>query len=1003
MRFHRHTALVQGGLSALALAAVLAAPPVLAQQQRFVIAPRPLDRALMELARQSGRNILFAPESIAGMISGSVDAQDFDTALRQMTRGLSVRIGRQGKGVSIMRPARPSLPIRRKAARPAVAAPIPASEGEAIFVQGLRSGPVDLVGAGEPAPAADTLPGDQPPATDRNLAEAVARMPGVLTLTTNLQGDLGGNDRAARAEGQFAAIRGLGGAYSLATIDGVAMPQSLPYGREVQLGMLPSFGFAALELVKVPGPERAGDVTGAVIDIRAPSAFDGSPQGLKLVAAGGIDTNARRYGQDAGNGQLGLRYVRRFGAGDRLGIAITAQAGRRAFANSQQTYQQGTVEFRVVDAEGRSPAGIDPARNLLPTSVNAQFTRGTTHSTSAMAAFDYQASSSLRLFARLTFAGSRTEQDIYQLGFQSGSSAGDITRTPIGNGLYAQASTNGAIRYWYQTNPERSSMLLGQTGLNAALGRTDLRLRLYAGSGVTRRPDHVEVSFWDPTATRLENGVSIGMQGGYPVPLLTAADARLAQDLSNFPVRLQGEVRSQRSSDHRFGGELAASRRSETGSLRLIDAGLAMTRSRRAGQVTDVTYDDVFPSGTTLGSSGLVTQSIGAILPGIYDFALPLVDRQRLLARIRAAAAPVLSPDELYGQSFTVSETVAAVYARARIAAGPIILAPGLRAERAWIDARYWVSGNDGVDAGGIDYGWNRGRAHFDALLPSIGVRWNPGARQAMRATLWTSYVRPSSSQLAGSATVENSDTGAVEVIRGNPDLRAVRALNFDWSFEWRAPDEARFSVALFAKRLKHYLYDAGGDYANAADRDETGVVVIEPTNGGTARLAGIEFSANLPLARLDGALEGWRVSAQTTLLHARVRLKNPRLDPVEHMQYAPERNLSVELGYSGRGWSGAVTGRWTGRYLQQYGLFGRSASGNSVLDGSALDVWVRPSSQIDFNIAREMAAFGTVRFFVRNLLADHAYRSTVGRHSSAVSQTIATGRVIGVRIDRSF
>lgn len=1004
MLLRRNATWSRGLLSGLALAAVLASPPALAQR-RFAISPRQLDRALMELARQSGRNIVFAPESIAGMVSGAVSADDFDTALRQMTRSLSVRIGRQGAGVSIIRNPRAAASIRLKAVRPPALTPVPrpARAGDTIFVQGLRGMPVDLIGSAEPAPAGDTLLGDQPPATDRNLAEAVARIPGVLTLTTNLQGDLGGNDRAARAEGQFAAIRGLGGAYSLATIDGVAMPQSLPYGREVQLGMLPAFGFAALELVKTPGPERAGDVTGAVIDIRAPSAFDGSPQGLKLVAAGGIDTNARAYRQNAANGQLGLRYVRRFGTGDRLGIALTAQAGRRAFANSQQTYQQGTVEFRIADAEGRTPAGIDPARNLLPTSVNAQFTRGTTHSASAMAAFDYQPSSDLRLFARLTFAGSRTEQDIYQLGFQSGSTAGDITRTPIGNGLYEQASTNGAIHYWYQTNPERSTMLLGQTGLNAALGGTDLRLRLHAGSGVTRRPDHVEVSFWDPVSTGLENGVSIGMQGGYPVPLLTAADARLAQGLSSFPVRLQGEVRSQRSSDHRFGGELAAGRRSETGVLRLVETGIVATRSRRLGQVTDITYSNVFAPGTTLGSSGLATGEIAAILPGTYDFALPLMDRERLLAHIRSASEPDLSPDERNGQSFAVSETVAALYARARIAAGPFVLTPGLRAEQAWIDARYWVAGNDGVDTGDIDYGWNRSRAHFGALLPSIGLRWNPDARRAVRATLWTSYVRPSPNQLAGSATVENSNTGALELIRGNPDLRAVRALNFDWSFEWRAPDEARFSVALFAKRLAHYLYDAGGDYANATDRSETGLVVIEPTNGGTAQLAGIEFSGNLPLGRLAGALDGWRISAQTTLLHARVRLKNPRLDPVEHMQYAPERNLSVELGYSGEGWSGTLTGRWTGRYLQQYGLFGQSESGSSTLYGSALDVWVQPSSQFDVNLARDLAAIGTIRFFVRNLLAADAYRSTVGRRAGPVGQRIATGRVVGLRIDRSF
>ena len=142
---------------------------------------------------------------------------------------------------------------------------------------------------------------------------------------------------------------------------------------------------------------------------------------------------------------------------------------------------------------------------------------------------------------------------------------------------------------------------------------------------------------------------------------------------------------------------------------------------------------------------------------------------------------------------------------------------------------------------------------------------------------------------------------------------------------------------------------------------------------------------------------------AQATLLHARVRLGNPLLARVEHMQYAPDHNFSAELGYAGDRWSAALTGRWTGAYLQQYGLFGTSASGNSVLNGSALNIWVRPSRQIDFNLARALRSDVTIRVFARNLLADPAYGSTIGRHSDTVSQAIATGRVVGLQIDGRF
>ncbi|EIZ80481.1 TonB-dependent receptor [Novosphingobium sp. Rr 2-17] len=999
----RHRRCLAGSLMALGAAALLTPAPALSQR-RFTItmAAMPLDKALLALARQSGRNILFDPASVAGMVARPVQAMDFDTALRQMLDGLPVRVVRQSAGISIARSAvRPVRRARSAAVRTAAAPKPQPAEPATVYVIGTR--PVQAPAPGLPDPGtpdADLLTSERTTPVDRNLAEALARMPGVLTLATNLQGDLGGIDRAARADGQFTAIRGLSGAYSLVTIDGVVMPQALPYGRDAQMGLLPAFDFGAVRLIKTPGSERAGDATGAVIDVQTPSAFDPGAEGLRLVATGGADSSAISYHQRAGYGQFGLRFARRFGD-DRWGISLGVQASRRAFANSQQTYQEGSIELRVVDARGRTPAGIDPASNLLLTSVNAQFTRGETRSASAMAALDFQPSSDLHVYARVSAAATATDQDIYQLGFQGGSGTADITRTANGDGTYSLASTRGSLHYWYQTNPERTHFALAQIGAVARPGAIELRARTHFGLGVVSRPDHIETSFWDSDATALPTGVQLTTRDGYPVPQLSAADATLASSVLDYPVHRQGQKRDQRSDDHRLGGDLALARRFDGGAIEQIELGASFDRSQRSNRLVDMDYSGLLATGTTLGESGLVSGSIAAILPGIYDFRLPLIDGDVLRERIRAATAPDLSADTLNGSSLDVTETVAAAYARMVVVRGAATLTVGLRGEDARLHSRYWVSGNDGVDADGVDYGWNRSRSSFTALLPNLALRWRNGPGAMFRGAVWTSYTRPSAAQLAGSATVETTATGTLRVTRGNPDLRAVRALNLDLGQEWRGGDGALLSVAVFAKRLANYLYDAGGDYANTQESGgDAGITVIEPRNGGTAHLLGLETSAVLPLARLTGELAAWTVAVQATLLHGRVRLHNADLDDVEHMQYAPDYNVSAELRYRHGGWSASLLGRWTGAYVQQYGLLGTSASGYSVLASSAFDTWVRPARQIDASIARAVGMRATIRLFGRNLLADLAYRSTVGRYSDTVPQTVSTGRLIGLRMD---
>ncbi|HZU65127.1 MAG TPA: hypothetical protein VFF98_15680, partial [Novosphingobium sp.] len=473
-------------------AAALAGP---LPQAAIIIPAQPLEQALMELARQGGGNILFQPGSMARLVSHPVHARQPAAALRQMIAGLPVRITRQHRGMAILPglpgaalPARPPLRAPGGPARPQ---PAPLADQPVILVTAAPGASAFGSERRRPPRADDLLLAPALHPTDRNLAEAFGHAPGVLLLATNLQGDLGGIDRAGRAEGQFLAIRGLSGAHAAVRVDGVDLPESLPYGRDAELGMLSGLLFDKARIATTPGPQEAGDATSALVDLATPSAFAAGQGGLHLSASTDLDSQAIAYRQPATSWQAAARYSRRFGAGQDWGLALGATVSRRVFATVEQTYQSGTVELARVTAAGTSPAGINPASNLLLTDLNLEFTRGYTLATAFSGALEWRGASHF-LALRALYATSHTEQDVYQLGFQGGNSAQDETLASLGNGISQITSTTARLHYWYQTNPQSSRLGLVQLAAGgespAGTGTLGWQGRLYRAEGITARP-----------------------------------------------------------------------------------------------------------------------------------------------------------------------------------------------------------------------------------------------------------------------------------------------------------------------------------------------------------------------------------------------------------------------------------------------------------------------------------------------------------------------------------
>ncbi|WP_148293576.1 TonB-dependent receptor [Azospirillum sp. B4] len=990
---------------------LLAAAPTTAGTA-FTVAEQPLGSALLDLARQSGRDVLFRPELVRGCRAGPLaGVTDFETALARLIGGCHLRY-RLGEGGAI------ELERARPAATPTTAEfPAGATMPEVLIIGAPHHG-VPPAGVGA-TPLTDSLTAAQlRERADRTLAESLGRLAGVNVLVTSLQGDLGGIDRAARGEGQFAAVRGLDSAYAVTRLDGVSVAQSMPYSRAVQLSLLPPLAMDGVELTKTPDAHDDGDATAGQFDLRLASALDGGEH-TRLLVQGNLDERAAALGRSSGGGLATVDIARQFGRDHDLGLALTGYYGRNRFASVEQSYQSTQFEYRIVDANGQTPAGMDPARNLMATSLNVQYSEGETRRWGGSLAGDWQPSDTFRAFAHVTVATADTDQEVYQMGFQGGRDPSFITRVALGNGLYETRSVKTQVHYWFETNPDTATLGTAQLGADWHKGALTLSPRLFYTWGENGRPQHIELSFWNPTGTTVGQGLSLGSRDGYPTVAGPSAALALADAADGLPVSNRGQITSLSSRQDRLGGAL-------DGKLALtpdttLEAGVKITDSRRDSYRRDqegqlVGGMGAVDAGTTvadLASVGLRAGTLTAPLAGIYDFTFPLIDADRLaqLYRQRNGTA-AWTADTWNGNTLSGDERTVAAYAQVRLAGDGWELLPGFRAEYSDLTNRYWLSGNNGAPAGGVAYGWNENGSQFTALLPRVLASWRPDAHSTYRAAVWASQTAPSPYQLAGNATATQDSDGVVTITRGNPDLKAVDGLNFDLSGAWTwdlaagdggAPGEnGRLELALFHKRLKNYLYDAGGSLAAGAATSDAQLRLSVPTNGGTAHLTGVELSADQGLGALADSLRHFRLAGTLSWETTSVRLNNADLDAVERVQYAPRWLAGVQVRYDRAAVHLALDYRWADDYVQSYGTAFVSGGGVTMA-GSALDTWVHPTRRLDLSAGYDAGGGLSARLTVRNLGDALAYRTSVGRHGDAVVQTIAAGRSYELSLQQEF
>ncbi|MFL6602785.1 MAG: TonB-dependent receptor [Steroidobacteraceae bacterium] len=849
-----------------------------------------------------------------------------------------------------------------------------------------------------------------------NAAEALGLLPGVNVLNTNSGSFIGGVDSAARAEGMFVSVRGMDAEFNVNLINGVTIAQGMPRSREVQLSLLPPSGLKTVILNKTSRADMDGDAIGGTVDFRTPTAFDYAGDFASITTGARLESRPLDYSENGLGYNFGAEIAHRFGADQQLGIYASGYYTLRHFVNSEMggvmesgccdngwKYKVGTADNTT--SSGVSPPGVDPLKNLELTAFNVGVASGMTKQFGGNISIDWQPDDTTSAYTRLTYAYALTQQDshlsqIVAMGVLTGSDS--PFQTP--EGYYQPDLTHISIRDWMETNPEVAELGTFQVGLDKKIDSWTISPNLFYSWGRDDRPNHIEISARTHEAQGgdvTEDGFPYGQtslvtySNNFPYANLTPEMTAQLYNIRGLLASDRGELQKQYSGQKKGGAKIDV-RKSLSDLLELKFGAKFLTSSRH---VTDRDWTNpAFIDGTTYGQLPIWNGDYKHVFPGKYGWSVPKLDEDALLAYYGTAADPIKYLDTcggIYLNSLNCNnqdgtERVSAAYASVDFHTGAWEVTPGVRFEHTDIHNTYWVIPSEFSDPNDPTAGTSQVEGHFDSnhtvyneALPSIFVNYRPDPLTVYRAGIWTSYTRPAFVKLGGGMTTTPSASGATTLTRGNPNLKPVKATNYDLSGEWDNGAGRHILLGGYFKTIKDYTYDT---VANQEDPTAAspGLIIKQPINAGNGQVWGLEFGARQKFTFLPEPFDGFGISGNLTREHTLVHLHVTGFDSSSPIQNAPDWLANVELFYEKHGLSVGLLYNYSGKYLAEYDKLSQNANWD--------DLWVRPIKRLDMHAGYAFESGLKLDLSVSNLLRDYTYWSHIGKDSLAISDIVDSG-----------
>jgi len=160
----------------------------------------------------------------------------------------------------------------------------------------------------------------------------------------------------------------------------------------------------------------------------------------------------------------------------------------------------------------------------------------------------------------------------------------------------------------------------------------------------------------------------------------------------------------------------------------------------------------------------------------------------------------------------------------------------------------------------------------YTNFFPGVHLRYSATRHLVLRASLSTSIGRPNLTDVApGLAVSSNGDGTFVNYVQvNNPNLKAQYARNYDLAAEYYFEPVGVVSVGVFQKDISSFIFaDNSGDAGDLLGSAYSGYELHTKSNGGRAKVRGIEVGYQQQFTTLPGILRGLSTFMNYTRLEA--------------------------------------------------------------------------------------------------------------------------------------
>lgn len=733
---------------------------------------------------------------------------------------------------------------------------------------------------------------------DQNVAEAVKRLPGLSVA----------NDQG---EGRYVIIRGIDPNLVNVTLNGQTLPAPEPDGRVVKLDDLPSAMIQSISVSKSVLPNQDANAIGGSVDIKTKTAFD-SAKPFFFDARGSLGyygmNHKAPYEFDATMGG-------RFGAEQQFGAVISVNYSRRPIESENYQASEDYATYGGMP-DGNGLRDYNLVRKRLGVVGN----------------FDWHPSDTVKLYLRTSYSKFSDNETRDQ---------NRLAVTSVDDATGAIAGTATVLVRHREEDDNTKSATLGGEFDDVAGGKLEL------SGGWTRatKTDPVRSEF---TFTAPKGKTAIDYDGSTDPYTMVPGDSSLFGTPSDFTFS-KYNFEQRHAYEQLWQGRIDYTHPIAVGDDSTFAIG-AKYIDRHKTDDHDKTDYKAGSTAWTLDQAGGYSGD-GSFYGGMFDFGTRIdydAARAYLLANpsvYKIDSAGTLS-DSL-ASDYDVREKIAAGYIMATLRFGGLTIVPGIRVEHTVVDTKAKSVDENST----LDEGYNVfGHQSYTDFFPGINARYDFGNNLVARAAVTTSIGRPNYPDLAPYVVVE--DDTVPNISMGNPDLKALKAVNYDASLEFYPQAGAILSAGVFHKSIDNpiYTFSARETDVTIANVTYDAADVASPINADKEQLTGVEFNAQMQFVSLPGFWSGFGVSANYTHVWGHADASFVRSGNIP-LVYQSKNVANAQIFYEKYGFGARLALNYRSSYLD---TLGADASTDEYTDGNAqLDL------HVSYQITPQFTVFG--------------------------------------------